>query len=115
MNKKIGLIMCLDDGVLLTMFTWVAPQKLLREILFKGERHLKPKFSMFCALSQNYLHCLKNDIIIKYLKPGSESKLSEKLKNGIDILMGQVVLELLIPGYWYKQYFAGLIKDRWAC
>ena len=41
----------------------------------------KPKLSMFCALSQNCTFLNK-------------SKLHEKLKNGIDILVGQVVLEL---------------------
>ena len=50
----------------------------------KEVRHLKSKLSMFCILSQNYEHFfLKND----------PHKLSEKLKNGIKISIGQVVLE----------------------
>ena len=57
---------------------------------FKGKMHLKPKLSMFCALSQKY-----QDYFEK-IKWESWRKLSEKLKNGIKILIGQVVLELLV-------------------
>ena len=58
-----------------------------------GELHLKPKLSMFCALSQNYQQCMKNNV--------SVLKQIEKLKNGIVILLGQVVLELLIKPMFY--------------
>ena len=54
-----------------------------------GELHLKPKLSMFCKLSQNYQHFLKNNInILKQIVWATQ--------NGIKILIGQVVLELLI-------------------
>ena len=52
----------------------------------KGELHPKLKFSMFWALSQNYQYFFGKII----------SKLSEKLKNVIKILIDQMVLELLI-------------------
>ena len=47
----------------------------------KGELHPQPKISIFSALSQNY-HLL--------------SKLSKELKNGIEILVGQIVFKLWI-------------------
>ena len=34
------------------------------EFLFKGVLHLLTKINMFCALSQNYQHNLKNDRLI---------------------------------------------------
>ena len=52
--------------------------------------HLKPKFSMFCELSQKYKPCFKKVIYISW------SILSEKIKNGFTILVGKVVYELLI-------------------
>ena len=51
---------------------------------FKGVLHLLPKISMCFALSQIVNTFLKNNI-------WSYSKLSQKLKNGIEILVGQAV------------------------
>ena len=51
---------------------------------FKGVTHLLPKTSMFYALSQNNQPSWK----IAY---ASYSKLFKELKNGIEILVGQVV------------------------
>ena len=48
----------------------------------KGELHPQPKISMFSALSQNYQHLL--------------SDLPKELKNGIEILVGQMVFKLWI-------------------
>ena len=51
---------------------------------------------MFCALSQNYQHLLKNIYIY-----ASYIKLSKELKNSIKIKVDVAVLELLIQ----KQHF----------
>ena len=52
---------------------------------------------MFCALSQNYQHLFeKNDICII----DSLCKLSKELKNGIEILVGQVVFKGCGMGLW---------------
>ena len=54
--------------------------------LFKGVLHLLPclpKISMFCALSQNYQHRIREMIYASY------SKLSKELKYGIEILVDQ--------------------------
>ena len=45
---------------------------------------------MFCALSQNYQHRLEKMIYAFY------NKLPKKLKNGIEILVGQAVFKLWI-------------------
>ena len=55
---------------------------------FKEELHLKPKLNMSCALSESYQHWFE-----KWYNH-SESKVSAKLKTGINIV-GQLVLELL--------------------
>ena len=55
---------------------------------FKGELQLKLKLNVLCMLSQNYQYCFEKSTALW-------SKLSEKLKIGIKILVGQVVLELL--------------------
>ena len=60
-------------------------------ILLKGETallHFKPKLRMFCTLSQNYqvfCFCLFLNILASW------SKFCDKLKNGIQILVDQVV------------------------
>ena len=47
---------------------------------------------MFCALSQNYQHLLKNNIcILEEIVQGTQKK-----KKSIKIKVGQAVLELLI-------------------
>ena len=53
----------------------------------KVELHLRPKFSMFwiCVLSHNNTF---------WKIQASSSKLSEELKNGINILLSKVVFEL---------------------
>ena len=51
---------------------------------FKEELH-PSKISMLCALSQNCQHLFWKIIY------ASDSKLSKELKNGIEILVGQVV------------------------
>ena len=56
--------------------------------MLKGELHLKLKFSMFCALPQNYQHCFDN--------MHSEANCLRNSEMGIKILVGQAVLELLI-------------------
>ena len=48
----------------------------------KGELHPKPKMSIFSALSQNYQHVFEKMIWLSW------SKMSEKFKNGIEILVG---------------------------
>ena len=53
--------------------------------LFKGELHLLPKISMFCALSQNNQHLLEKT---------AYSNLFKELKNGIEILVGHAVFKL---------------------
>ena len=68
--------------------------------MFKGKLHLKPKFGLFCALSQNYCHFLE-----KLIGPSVFKKI-EILKNGFKISEGQVVLEQLI-----KTIFARLINN----
>ena len=60
----------------------------------------KPKLSMFWALSQNYQHFFWKMIWLSW------SKLSEKLKNDIEILVGTAVLELLIKTCKFLRQFA---------
>ena len=60
-------------------------------VVFKGELYPKLKFSMIWTLSQIYEHFFWGGMI--WL---SWSKLSEKLKNDMKILIGQAVHELLI-------------------
>ena len=50
--------------------------------MVKGELHPKPKMSIFSALSQNYQHVFEKKNWLSW------SKMSEKLKNGIEILVG---------------------------
>ena len=54
--------------------------------LIRGKGHSTPKSSMFCGPSLNCQHFFWKIISI------SCGKLSEKLKNGIKILVGPVVL-----------------------
>ena len=51
---------------------------------------LKPKFSMFCTLPQDYQHCFEKETIIPC------RKFSEKLKTGVNFLKGNQSLVLLI-------------------
>ena len=48
----------------------------------------QPKISMFCTLFQNYQHLFEKKKMIR----ASYSKLSKELKNGIEILVGPVIL-----------------------
>ena len=59
-------------------FSWV----------IQGELHPYPKIGMFCTISQNYQHFLK--MHLKQIVQGTR-------KNGIEILIGQVV-----PKLWIK-------------
>ena len=54
----------------------------------KGELHLLPKISMFCALSQNNQYLFEKDTYASY------KKIVRELKNGIEILVDQVVFKL---------------------
>ena len=49
---------------------------------FKGERHLKSKLSLFCALSQNYQICFEKKCSNLSEK---QKKKKKKKKNGIKI------------------------------
>ena len=53
-------------------------------------KHLLPKISMFCGLSQNYQHFFQknNACILKQIVQGTQ--------NGIELLVGQVVFKLWI-------------------
>ena len=60
-----------------------------RLLLIKGELHLLPKISMFYALSQNKQQLFEK-LILHLIK-----KMFKKLKNGIEILVGQAVLSYI--------------------
>ena len=51
---------------------------------------------MFCALSQNYQHLKKNEICI--LK-----QIVHELKNGIEILVGRVIIPLYVSSVVYQK------------
>ena len=56
--------------------------------IIKGVLHLLPKISMFCALSQS------NQQLFWKINYASCKRLFKGLKNGIDILVGQVIFKL---------------------
>ena len=54
-------------------------------VCVKGVLHILQKFGMFSALSQNNQHLLEKNMYASY------KKIFKKLKNGIEILVGQAV------------------------
>ena len=81
---------------------------------WRGYCTLYPQISMFCALSQNYQHFFGGKILY-----ASYSILSKELKNGIEILVGQVFFKLWIKTV--KMMFGSITQEPlglpkfWCC